>query len=148
MPAAIPLARNAVTFSFCQTARSDRTAIAIFVSKRMRPGSLGARAVVLNAGARQSWPAGPGTRPGVDGGCPGTGFCPRPGPSPGRSAPLGTPFPGRRARAREPAYWLVGTGAAGRLDAVLAVGGRPGRGDARRIPRARLPPAQPRHLLP
>src|SRR5579871_767117 len=35
MPAAIPLARKAVTFNFCQTARSARTAIAIFVSKRM-----------------------------------------------------------------------------------------------------------------
>ena len=37
MPAATPLARKAVTFSFCQTARSDRTAIAIFVSKRISP---------------------------------------------------------------------------------------------------------------
>jgi hypothetical protein len=37
--AAIPLARNAVTFSFCQGGRSARTAMAILVSKRtvMRP---------------------------------------------------------------------------------------------------------------
>src|SRR5580700_274401 len=57
MPAAIPLARNAVTFSFCQTARSERTAIAIFVSKRMRPRSLAVGVGVLNAGAHLPWPA-------------------------------------------------------------------------------------------
>src|ERR1039458_9421721 len=36
--AAIPLARNAVTFSFCHGSRSARTAIAILVSKRMVMG--------------------------------------------------------------------------------------------------------------
>src|SRR5215470_6532234 len=51
MPAAIPLARNAVTFSFCHTARSERTAMAIFVSKRICPGSPAAPGAVLNAGA-------------------------------------------------------------------------------------------------
>src|SRR5215471_12843694 len=54
MPAAIPLARNAVTFSFCHTARSERTAMAIFVSKRICPGSPVARGGVLNAGARHT----------------------------------------------------------------------------------------------
>src|SRR5215469_16523166 len=53
MPAAIPLAKNAVTFSFCHTARSERTAMAIFVSKRICPGSPAARGGVLNAGARR-----------------------------------------------------------------------------------------------
>src|SRR5260370_40910843 len=33
--AATPLARNAVTFSFCHGSRSARTAMAILVSKRM-----------------------------------------------------------------------------------------------------------------
>src|SRR6516162_4103753 len=39
VPAAMPLARKAVTFSFCHGSRSARTAIAILVSKRtvMRP---------------------------------------------------------------------------------------------------------------
>src|SRR5215471_6811708 len=52
MPAAMPLARKAVTFNFCQTARSERTAIAIFVSKRMCPASPADLTGVLNARAR------------------------------------------------------------------------------------------------
>src|ERR1700722_725017 len=60
--AAIPLARNAVTLSFCHCSRSARTAIAILVSKRMvmspsltavvRAASMaGPHFGVLNAGA-------------------------------------------------------------------------------------------------
>src|ERR1700691_4398169 len=51
--AAMPLARNAVTFSFCHGSRSARTAMAILVSKRMVTGMSMARSRsrVLNAGA-------------------------------------------------------------------------------------------------
>src|SRR6266496_1277621 len=49
--AATALARNAVTLSRCQTARSSRTAIPILVSKRMCPGWRRGPGSGLNAGA-------------------------------------------------------------------------------------------------
>src|SRR5215467_8772165 len=78
----MPLARNAVTFNFCQTARSDRTAIAIFVSKRMCPASRADLTGVLNAGARPRNPAREWTGVALA-----RSFVSAPEPSPGRSLP-------------------------------------------------------------
>src|ERR1700689_4847604 len=50
-PPATALARNAVTLSFCQAARSALTAMAILVSKRMRDSLAPRRGPVLNGGA-------------------------------------------------------------------------------------------------
>src|SRR5258708_6696321 len=50
-PPATELARNAVTFSFCQAARLSATAMAILVSNFTRPSWPGRPGPVLNAGA-------------------------------------------------------------------------------------------------
>src|SRR5712691_5881485 len=59
IPPATALARNAVTLSFCHTARSARTTMAILVSNRMQLILPWPQRPVLNAGALSSSENGP-----------------------------------------------------------------------------------------